>query len=211
MNHRPIQVAVSLGCRGAGAALAAGSAGRAVPSDLSGRVLFSGLAVPGATVTATQATATVRPSRMPTGAFTVRPSKKVRGPSASTCAASSPPVRDVAVPLTEPPLSSPLTMRRYEEIVGSRRRPPGAGGRKRRLPRRTAPETVDVINGSVNNGAATPFAQSRAFGNNRPRSVPLYTGGIGAILGNSAWNARPYSFGGSARRRRPTATCSLDS
>jgi hypothetical protein len=51
-----------------------------------------------------------------------------------------------------------------------------------------------LINGSVNNGAASPFAQLRAFGNNRPGQRSLYNGGIGLQLGNSAFDARPFSF-----------------
>jgi hypothetical protein len=51
-----------------------------------------------------------------------------------------------------------------------------------------------LINGSVNNSAASPFAQLAAFGNNRRGSRSLYSGGIGALLGNSAWDARPFSF-----------------
>ena len=58
----------------------------------------------------------------------------------------------------------------------------------------TPPETADIINGSAINGAATPFAQPRAFGNNRPRLSSLYNGGVNVALGNSAWNAAPYSF-----------------
>ena len=51
-----------------------------------------------------------------------------------------------------------------------------------------------LINGSVNNSAASPFAQLAAFGNNRRGSRSLYSGGIGALLGNSSWDARPFSF-----------------
>src|SRR4029079_16710350 len=51
-----------------------------------------------------------------------------------------------------------------------------------------------LINGSVNNGAASPFAQSAAFGNTRRGGRSVYNGTVGAILGNSAWDARPYSF-----------------
>ena len=50
------------------------------------------------------------------------------------------------------------------------------------------------MNGSVNNGAASPFAQLAAFGNNRRGARSLYNWGVGAILGNSALDARPYSF-----------------
>ena len=51
-----------------------------------------------------------------------------------------------------------------------------------------------LINGSVNNGAASPFAQLAAFGNNRRGGRSLYNGGLGVLLGNSAWDTRPFSF-----------------
>ena len=53
-----------------------------------------------------------------------------------------------------------------------------------------------LINGSVNNGASTPFAQARAFGTNRPGGRSLYNGAFGVLLGNSAWDARSYSLTG---------------
>ena len=53
-----------------------------------------------------------------------------------------------------------------------------------------------LINGSVNNGASTPFAQARAFGTNRPNQRSLYTYATAVQLGNSAWDARPPSSTG---------------
>jgi hypothetical protein len=53
-----------------------------------------------------------------------------------------------------------------------------------------------LINGSIRNGAASPFAQLAAFGNNRSGSKGLYNGGIGFILDNSALDAQPYSLTG---------------
>jgi hypothetical protein len=53
-----------------------------------------------------------------------------------------------------------------------------------------------LINGSVMNGAASPFAQSFAFGNNRNGGRGLYNGGIGLIFDNSALDARPFSLSG---------------
>lgn len=53
-----------------------------------------------------------------------------------------------------------------------------------------------LINGSVNNSAASPFAQLRAFGNNRPGQRSRYNGGIAVVGGHSAWDARPFSFSG---------------
>ena len=51
-----------------------------------------------------------------------------------------------------------------------------------------------LVNGSVNNGAASPFSQIPAFGNNRRRRGALYNATLGVLGGNSAWDARPFSF-----------------
>jgi len=53
-----------------------------------------------------------------------------------------------------------------------------------------------LINGSVNNGAASPFAQFPAFGNFRKGPGGLHNGGLGFILDNSAFDARPFSLSG---------------
>ena len=53
-----------------------------------------------------------------------------------------------------------------------------------------------LINGSVNNSAASPFAQLPAFGNNRTGSKSLYSGGVGISFDNSALDARPFSLTG---------------
>jgi hypothetical protein len=55
-----------------------------------------------------------------------------------------------------------------------------------------------LINGSVNNGAASPFAQLAAFGNSRAGGRSLYNGGIGFIIDNSALDASPYALSGHA-------------
>jgi len=53
-----------------------------------------------------------------------------------------------------------------------------------------------LVNGSVNNAATSQYSLDRAFGNRRPNSKSLYTGGFAAILNNSALDARPYSLTG---------------
>lgn len=53
-----------------------------------------------------------------------------------------------------------------------------------------------VLNGSVNNGASSAYAQSAAFGNNRRGLGSLYNFGFGTILDNSALDARNYSYTG---------------
>jgi hypothetical protein len=52
-----------------------------------------------------------------------------------------------------------------------------------------------LVNGSVNNGAASPFAQLAAFGNNR-RTRSLYTGAFGLVMDNSVFDARSFSLTG---------------
>ncbi len=53
-----------------------------------------------------------------------------------------------------------------------------------------------LINGSSQNGAASPFAQLAAFGNNRNGSKGLYNGAIGVTFDNSALDAQPFSLTG---------------
>ncbi len=53
-----------------------------------------------------------------------------------------------------------------------------------------------LVNGSLNNEAATPFAQPGAFGNFRPRPRSQYSGSLALMLGESGWDARPFSLTG---------------
>jgi hypothetical protein len=176
-------------------------------SDTQGRVIFTGLAVPGATVTAshgaTKAATTsddagvFRFAGLADGVWTVR--VEMRG--------FAPVERDVTIPVTDATaaqLTFTLTLQSYEETVG---RAPNEAAPLTVAPQApvtaTAPpakpdDTPDIINGSSINGAATRFAQPRAFGNNRPAFGAQYSGAFTANLGNSAWNAKPYLFGNSS-------------
>jgi hypothetical protein len=55
-----------------------------------------------------------------------------------------------------------------------------------------------LINGSVNNGAASPFSQMQAFGNNRSGGRSLYNGNLGFTMDHSVFDAGPYSLTGQA-------------
>ncbi len=63
-------------------------------------------------------------------------------------------------------------------------------------PNQAAPSDGLLINGSVNNGASSPFAQMAAFGNNRRGGRSLYNGNVGFVFGNSALDARNFSLTG---------------
>ena len=53
-----------------------------------------------------------------------------------------------------------------------------------------------LINGSMVNGATSPFSQPFAFGNHRNGGRGLYNGGLGVRVDNSALDARPFSLSG---------------
>jgi hypothetical protein len=81
--------------------------------------------------------------------------------------------------------------------------PPPATGRGAAVPDEPPPAEAAqgaadgfLINGSVNNGAASPFAQAAAFGNNRRGRGSLFNYQLAVIEGNSAFDARPFDFNG---------------
>ena len=181
----------------------------AAASDFSGRVTFGDSAVPGATVTATLGDHVVTTvsaddgsfhfANLDDGAWTIR--VEMRGFVTAT--------QNVTLPRQTgaEPLTIALTMRPYAQIIAAANPPNSPNPPKPSTPaaepaspkpgEQGDPAEAGVITGSVVNGATTPFALPRAFGNNRPRGVPLYNIGITAMGGDSAWNARPYSFAGS--------------
>jgi hypothetical protein len=68
-----------------------------------------------------------------------------------------------------------------------------------------APSDGFLVNGSVNNGANTPFAQSAAFGNNRRGLRSLYNGNVGVTNTDfSAWDAQAYNINGQSNLAKPT-------
>jgi hypothetical protein len=68
-----------------------------------------------------------------------------------------------------------------------------------------APQDGFLINGSVNNGANTPFAQSAAFGNNRRGLRSLYNGNVGLTnVDISPWDAQQYNINGQSNLNKPS-------
>jgi hypothetical protein len=53
-----------------------------------------------------------------------------------------------------------------------------------------------LINGSENNAATSKYSISQAFGNRKAGAKSMYTGGLGIIVDNSLFDARPYSITG---------------
>lgn len=167
-------------------------------TDLHGRIGFAGLAVPGAVVTATLDPhivstvsgddGTFRIRDVPDGTWSVR--IEMRG--------FEPVVLEVSLPLEDLGLQISLTMLSYAEILAAV--PVEAQPRDMSVvpPAVRAEDDAVILLGTVTNGAATPFAQPRATGNARPSQPGQYRGTVSTTLANSAWNAKPYSFGGAS-------------
>ena len=182
----------------------------------SGQVLFSGLPVPGASVTASQgekkmhlvtdAEGAYAFADLSDGAWTVE--VQMTGFSALS--------RQVTVSANAPAEKWELALLPLDQIksvipMGTRvsAPPPPApsvpNASPAALPKESAPkeaksedETADglLINGSSNNGAASPFAQFAAFGNSRSGHRGLYNGGIGIIGDISVLDAQSFSLTG---------------
>lgn len=163
--------------------------------DVAGRVVFNGIGVPGAAVTLANADRTLTTATKDDGGFaftsvtegtwTLR--VQMRGFVVES--------RAIAAPLVGAPLTIALTMQTFDEMAAEMS--PVAATPE--LP--PSSSEAAIINGSVVNGAATPFAQPRAFGSNRPQGRATYSGAFNVLGGNSALDASPYSFGSSGLPR----------
>jgi hypothetical protein len=184
---------------------------------LYGQVLFGGLPVPGATVTAARADTRVDPAVTVTtddqGIFRFDALDAGAWQLQIEMLGFAPLAREITLAPEAGPVLVELSLLPFEEIARSAPsllETASAQSALRAAVRDAAPlppatDEVPVepamgaadgllINGSVNNGATSPFAQAAAFGNNRRRSGAVYNGGIGLLAGNSAWDARPFSF-----------------
>ena len=190
----------------------------AAAAEHNGQVLFGALPIPGATVTAIQGSkelSTITDQQglysfpdLADGTWTI----EVKMTGFATVK------RDLVITRNMPPAKWELTVLPLDQInavnetvisaVGGV--PPAAKNEQENPENNKVPETKSsqedfnqlaadglLINGSVNNGAASPFAQIAAFGNNRSSAArSLFTGGIGMILDSAALDARPFSLSG---------------
>ena len=207
-----------------------------------GQVIFGSVAVPGATVTATQgdmrlttstdAQGIFRLTDIADGVWSIRVEMRgfaeltrevMIGPDAQPAMweLSLLPFEEIAKNLPPPPRPAAAPQSNGHPTTATRSQPnvpratPQTGFQRAGVapsqtpPRQAAASPPDdapadaaaaadgfLINGSVNNGAASPFAQPAAFGNNRRRPGALYNGMVGGLFSNSMWDARSYSLTG---------------
>jgi hypothetical protein len=198
----------------------------AAASEHRGRVAFNTRPAPGATITASRGAEMHSAVTDEQGAYRFRDLADGLWTIRIELSCFAPITREVAISTEAPPALWELQLLSAEEIWrGAAEAPvqpstptPAAAAGKPKPAYRTAAvvatkdsappaeteqpdrgqDASDVlaINGSANNGAATPFAQSSAFGNNRRSARALYTGGIGLTWDNAAWDARSFSLTG---------------
>jgi hypothetical protein len=172
-------------------------------SEYRGRVTFGGLPVPGATVTTTQGSKTFTAITDLDGAYMFAALSDGTWTIGVEMSGFAPIKQSVEIPPHGPSPVSELQMLSLENINAQTMQAAVPVARtasaERQLQAEASTQSPDdgfLINGSVNNGAASPSAQFPAFGNNRRGRKGLYTGGIGMTLDNSVLDAQPFSLTG---------------
>jgi hypothetical protein len=180
-----------------------------------GRVTFNGLPVPGATVTAVREGKSFITTTDPQGLYSFpdlsdgRWSVQIEmlgfatikhdlvilvDTPATTWELKLLPLDQINAEIEAPPDMSATSMSSTPRAESEDQKNPDLQSSQEDLSQRAA--DAFLINGSVNNGAASPFAQFAAFGNNRRSGKGLYNGGIGIIVDNSTLDARSFSLTG---------------
>jgi hypothetical protein len=188
--------------------LAMGQPATLMASDYFGRVTFNGLPVPGVTVTATHGDAKASATTDGDGIYHLADLAEGLWTLTIELFGFATITREITVPTKEDPPPDALSVRSFDELT--RALPPARTFDSVDVPGK---EPVDVIalsglagmgaadglliNGSLNNGASTVFALPRGIGNNRPRPRGVYSYAAGFQMGNSFWDASPYSLIGS--------------
>jgi hypothetical protein len=191
-------------------------------SEYHGQVTFGGLPVPGATVTATQGTKSFTAvsdqggvynfADLPDGDWKIDVEMQCFTTIHAdvTIASNTPAGKWELTPLPvdqlmarskltqAPPIMQPVLV---APSTDAKPAPSVAAGGPVEIPKPPDEQNQQssdgfLVNGSVNNAATSQYSLDRAFGNRRPNSKSLYNGGIMAVLGNSALNARTYSLSG---------------
>jgi trimeric autotransporter adhesin len=192
----------------------------AAASPYYGKVTYNGLAVPGATVTATQAGVKLTAVTDAGGVYQFADLKDgvwkidIRMQFFATIHAQvtvAPKLPAGNWELTPLPMSQLLARAQNAQaatvapelpavtaLKPSQQKPEEGGGEAPKEPPEQDDRSADgfLVNGSVNNSATSVYSTNPAFGNSRTNSRALYNGGFATIVDNSSIDARPFSLSG---------------
>jgi len=194
----------------------------ALASEYHGRVIFGGLPVPGATIKATRDNKTVVAVSDQQGNYSFADMADGTWQIEVAMQCFSTIDQTVTIAPNAPAATWELKLLSLDQIMAEAKavkaepkpvlsvresaapakvdapKPSDSAGVEKPKPQEEVPSPSDglLVNGSVNNAATSQFSLAPAFGNNRSGKKGLYTGGIAAILDNSATDARPYSLSG---------------
>jgi len=184
---------------------------RLIASQYHGQVTFNGLPVPGATVTAIQGSKKIIVISDSQGLYSFPDLTDGTWRIEIEMLGFSTIEQEVAVSPNAPTAKWELKLLPLDqikaEIESAQTAPPATIEQREPEAAQTADAQPDenlsqraadglLINGSMNNAAASPFAQSPVFGNSRNGGHGLYNGWIGAIFDNSTLDAQPFSLTG---------------
>lgn len=191
----------------------------AFASEHHGQVIFNGLPVPGATVTARDSDRTLTTITDQQGLYTFPDLADGAWKLEISMSGFTTLDQTITVYAAAPADTWQLKILSSDELIARTRVVPieplptsGASPSTSPTPEATAPEAPRqqeepahdqqqsnegfLVNGTVNNAAISQFSLAPAFGNNRSGSKSLYNGGLALVLDNSALDARPYSLSG---------------
>lgn len=181
----------------------------ALASEYRGTVMFGGLPVPGAVVTATQGGKKIVALTDMNGVYAFGDLPDGRWTISIEMMAFETQKMDVVIAPGGPMGAFEMKLMTLEQIRSSLK--PVAGvitpvPQFKGVPaagQETATDDLKekaadgmLINGSVNNAATSKYTLAQAFGNNRNGGKSLYNGNVGFSIDNSALNAQAYSLSG---------------
>ena len=188
-------------------------------SENHGRVSFNGVAVPGATITATQGAKKFVAVSTADGSYSFADLPDGTWKIAIAMTGFATLEQEITVSDSTPGIQWDLKMVPLAQMLAKAKEvkvgattsesvpeaPAKSDAAKASAPAEMPKPSAEVaqqandgflVNGSVNNAATSQFSLDNAFGNTRKGMRGLYTGGLALIYDNSALDAKPFSVSG---------------
>jgi hypothetical protein len=185
----------------------------AYAAEQRGQVIFNGLPVPGATITATQGMKKISTVSDQDGYYSLPDLADGAWKIDVTMSFFAPLHQEVTITPNSAGIKWELKMLPLDQVIAQVKimkataqvtppatvtpiEKPGEAEATKAPEEPASSNDGFLVNGSVNNAATSQFTLAQGFGNTRKGTRSLYNGGLGVIYDNSALDARPYSLTG---------------